>query len=177
LGIHEKAVFYSEIKGVSGMNIVVGISDMKVSGTAGDNIITYSLGSCIGVAIYDPLAKVGGILHYMLPESSLDKEKAERNPFMFADTGIPTLFKSAYALGAKKQRMKVVIAGGAQILDQKGFFNIGKRNHMALRKLFFRNNVMSTYEDVGGSVNRTVRLDISTGEVSIKISGNGEIKI
>lgn len=159
------------------MNIVVGISDMKVSANNGDSIITYSLGSCIGVAIYDPLAKVGGILHYMLPESSLDKEKAEKNPFMFADTGIPTLFKSAYALGAKKQRMKVVIAGGAQILDQKGFFNIGKRNHMALRKLFFRNNVMSTYEDVGGSVNRTVRLDISTGDVFIKISGNGEIKV
>lgn len=159
------------------MNIVVGISDMKVSGNAGDSIITYSLGSCIGVAIYDPVARVGGILHYMLPESSLDREKAERNPYMFADTGVPNLFKSAYALGAKKQRMKVVIAGGAQILDQKGFFNIGKRNHMALRKLFFKNNVMSTFEDVGGSVNRTIRLDLTSGEVSIKISGNGEIKI
>lgn len=156
------------------MKLIVGVSDMKVSGTNGDELITYSLGSCIGIAIYDPVAKAGGLLHYMLPESVLDKNKAEKNPFMFADTGIPALFKATYQLGAKKQRMKVVVVGGAQILDQKGFFNIGKRNHMAVKKLFFRNNVITTHEEVGGSVNRTVRLDLLSGDVHIKIAGEGE---
>lgn len=159
------------------MNIIVGVSDMKISNASDAVVVTYSLGSCIGVSIYDPVAQVGGILHYMLPDSSLDKVKAQKNPFMFADTGIPTLFKETYKLGAKKQRMKVIVAGGAQILDQKGFFNIGKRNHMALRKLFWKNNVMIDHEDVGGNVNRTVRLNIQTGETFIKISGRGEIKV
>lgn len=155
----------------------MGVADMKVSNRPGDEIITYSLGSCIGIAIYDPYAKVAGILHYMLPESDLDKSKAMKNPFMFADTGIPSLFKSAYKYGGKKGRMKVVIAGGAQILDQKGFFNIGKRNYMAVKKMFFRNNVFSDYEDIGGSINRTVRISVDTGEVIIKTSGKEEKRI
>lgn len=159
------------------MKLIVGVSDMKVSNDPNATVITYSLGSCIGLVIYDPVVKVGGILHYMLPESSLDEEKARRNPYMFADTGIPSLFKSTYEFGAKKQLMRVAVIGGAQVLDQKGFFNIGKRNHTALRKMFFKNNVMADYEDVGGNVNRTVRLEIGTGEIYNKISGHGEIKI
>jgi chemotaxis protein CheD len=150
---------------------------MKVSNRPDDILVTYSLGSCIGLAVYDPVAKVGGLLHYMLPESSLDKTKAANNPFMFADTGIPRLFKTTYKYGAKKQRMKVVVVGGAQILDQKGLFNIGKRNHMALRKMLFKNNVMIHFEEVGGNVNRTVRLAIRNGEVFIKTSGRGERKV
>lgn len=159
------------------MKVIVGVSDMKVSQNPEEVLVTYSLGSCIGVVIYDPVARVGGLLHYMLPESSLDKSKAEKNPFMFADSGIPVLFKSSYALGAVKQRMRVTVVGGAQILDQKGFFNIGKRNHMALRKLFFKNNVIVDYEDVGGNVNRTIRLEIKTGDIYLKTSGRGEEKI
>jgi chemotaxis protein CheD len=145
------------------MNIIVGVSDMKVSNDVTSLITTYSLGSCIGIAIYDPVAHVGGIAHYMLPESELDPAKAEKNPYMFADTCIPLLFKSAYKLGAKKQRMRVVMAGGAQILDQKGFFNIGKRNHMAARKIFWKNKVMVDHEEVGGNVNRTVKLAVKNG--------------
>ena len=151
---------------------------MKVSNDPNATLITYSLGSCIGVVIFDPVAKAGGLLHYMLPESSLDENKAKNNPYMFADTGIPSLFKATYALGAKKQRMKIAVMGGSQVLDQKGFFNIGKRNHTALRKMFFKNNVIISYEDVGGNVNRTVRLEMSTGDMYNKVSGgNGEIKI
>ena len=69
------------------------------------------------------------------------------------------------------------MAGGAQILDQKGFFNIGKRNHMVARKLFWKNNVMVDYEDVGGNVNRTVRLAVKNGKIWLKISGKGEIEV
>ncbi len=159
------------------MNQIVGVADMKVSNSPEESIITYSLGSCIGLVIYDPAVRVGGILHYMLPESSIDKEKASARPYMFADSGIPRLFKTAYNLGAAKQRMKVYVAGGAEILDQSGFFNIGKRNYMALKKIFFKNNVMINKQDVGGNTNRTVRLEIATGDIYVKTSGGREVKI
>jgi chemotaxis protein CheD len=159
------------------LNIVVGVSDMKVSKDPESVLVTYSLGSCIGVAIWDRVARVGGMLHYMLPESSLDTEKARANPSMFADTGIPALFKAAYALGAKKQQMKVIVVGGAQVLDQQGFFNIGKRNHMAIRKIFWKNNVMVDYENVGGNCNRTLKLTVLDGKTWLKVSGQGVTEI
>lgn len=156
------------------MNIIVGVADMKVSNDPEAVIVTHSLGSCIGLAIYDPVAAVGGMLHYMLPESSLDGRKAQKNPYMFGDTGIPLLFKEVYKSGAKKNRLKVIVVGGSQILDQKGFFNIGKRNHLVLRKMFWKNNVMAGFEDVGGNVNRTLKLEIKTGQAWLKVSGRGE---
>jgi len=159
------------------VNIIIGVSDMKVSNDVQASLITYSLGSCIGVAIYDPVVRVGGLLHFMLPDSTLDKAKAEKNPFMFADTGIPALFKATYKLGAEKKRMRVVVVGGAQVLDQKGFFNIGKRNYMAVRKIFWKNKVMIDYEDVGGNLNRTVRMDIHNGDIWVKVSGQEYKKV
>jgi chemotaxis protein CheD len=159
------------------MNLNVGVADMKVSSDPEVLLATYSLGSCIGIAIYDAVARVGGLLHFMLPESTLDPEKAKKNPNMFADTGIPYLFKEAYKLGAKKQRMRVIVVGGAQILDNNGFFNIGKRNDMAIRKIFHRNNVIIDYKDVGGDNNRTVKLTVKNGKTWIKVSGQGEKEI
>ncbi len=156
------------------MKVTVGIGDMAVSNNSEDILITHSLGSCIGVAIYDPVVKVGGLLHFMLPDSSISSEKAERNPCMFADTGIPFLFKKAYELGAEKSRMLVKIAGGSQLMDEKGVFNIGKRNHAAARKIFWKNNVLIDVEDVGGNVARTLHIHVATGKVKVKISGDGE---
>ena len=150
---------------------------MRVSNDPSDTIMTYSLGSCIGLVIYDPVAAAGGILHFMLPESKLDAVKAVNRPFMFADTGIPRLFKEVYKYDGKKSRMKIYVFGGAEILDQKGFFNIGKRNYMALKKMFFKNNVMINKQNVGGNVNRTVRIEISTGDIFVKTSGSQEVKI
>ncbi len=159
------------------MNITVGVADMKVSNDPEAVLVTYSLGSCIGIAIHDPQAGVGGILHFMLPESSLDPEKAKKKPYMFADTGIAPLFREAYRLGAKKQRLRVIVAGGAQILDQHGFFNIGKRNHLAVRKIFWKNNVMISHEDVGGNVNWTLKLAVRDGRCLLKVSGRGEYEV
>ena len=159
------------------MNMIVGVSDMKVSNDPNSVLITYSLGSCIGLAVYDSVARVGGILHLMLPESDIDTAKAQKNPYMFADTGIPTLFKSAYKLGAKKQRMRTIVVGGAQVLDQKGFFNIGKRNQMAVKKMLWKNNVIIDHEDVGGNVNRTLKLAVKNGQTWLKTSGKGEFEI
>ena len=156
------------------MKLIVGVADMKVSNDPNSELVTYSLGSCIGIAIYDTVAKVGGMLHFMLPESALAKHKAQQNPFMFADTGIPRLFKATYELGANKSRIRVVVTGGSQVLDQNGFFNIGKRNQMAVRKIFHRNNVIVDYSDVGGNANRTLRLAIKDGRTGLKVSGQGE---
>lgn len=159
------------------MNIVVGVGDMKVSNDPDAVLVTYALGSCIGVGIYDPVAKVGGVLHYMLPESEIDPVKAVKNPFMFGNTGIPLLFKETYRFGAVKKRLKILVLGGAQILDQNGLFNIGKRNHTVLRKMFWKNNIMVDFEEVGGTVNRTIKLEIKTGEAIMKVSGTEVRKI
>jgi chemotaxis protein CheD len=159
------------------MQVIVGVGDMKVAKDPSAVLATYSLGSCIGVAVYDPEVRVGGLLHYMLPESKIDREKALKNPFMFGDTGIPALFKTAYRYGAKKNRMRIIVVGGAQILDQNDLFNIGKRNHAMLRKLFWKNKVMIHYEDVGGTVNRTLKLEVGTGRTLLKVSGTKEVEI
>ncbi len=156
-------------------DLIVGISDFKISNNLGDVVITYALGSCIGISVYDPVARVGGLLHYMLPDSALDERKAKDNPAMFADTGIPTLFKSCYQLGAEKKRMIVKVAGGASILDDTNFFRIGQKNIMAMRKIFWKNNVMIAAENTGENYNRTVRLEMATGKTYVKTSG-GEMK-
>jgi chemotaxis protein CheD len=155
-------------------SLIVGIGDCKVSKQADDVLVTHALGSCIAVIIHDPVAKVAGLLHYMLPESSLDAEKAGQRPFMFADTGIPMLFKSAYQLGALKSRMIVMAAGGAQMLDPNGTFNIGQRNHTAMRKIFWKAGVIVHKEEIGGTSSRTVRIDVASGRVQLRTSGEPE---
>ena len=159
------------------MRKIVGVADMAVTKNPQEDLITFSLGSCIAVVIFDAMVKVGGMLHYMLPDSSMDQEKARKKPAMFADSGIPMLFKQSYSLGAKKNNIRVMIAGGSQILDENGVFNIGKRNYLALRQIFWRNNVLIAGEHIGGNVNRTVRLEMSTGRVFLKVSGIGEIEM
>jgi chemotaxis protein CheD len=154
-------------------DIVVGISDLKVSKNIDDVLVTYALGSCVGVTVYDPVVKVGGLLHFMLPESSLDIRKAGENPAMFADTGIPLLFKTCYELGAKKKRMIVKVAGGASILDDANFFRIGQKNITATKKLFWKNNVFIEGEDTGSNCNRTFSIHISTGKVFVRTAHNG----
>ncbi|HOO40177.1 MAG TPA: chemotaxis protein CheD [Syntrophales bacterium] len=151
-------------------DLIVGISELKVSNNPDDVLVTFALGSCIAVAVYDPLVKVGGLLHYMLPDSTLDPQKAQNQPGMFADTGIPLLFRSCYLLGGQKKRMVVKVAGGARILDDTNFFRIGQKNITALRKIFWKNNVMIDAEDTGSNYNRTVRLDLSNGKFLVKSS-------
>src|SRR5208283_5755397 len=161
----------------SQMRRIVGVADMAVSDSPDELLITYSLGSCIAVIIFDPLASIGGMLHYMLPDSSLDPEKAKKNPSMFADTGITRLFKNSYQMGAQKENIVVKSVGGAQMLDPNGIFNIGKRNYLAMRKILWKNNVPVAAEHVGGEINRTVRLEMDTGRVVLKVGSDGEIEI
>ncbi len=151
--------------------ITVDIADMKVSADPDAVVVTYALGSCIAVILFDPVRGAGGMIHYMLPLSSSSPEKAEKKPAMFADTGIPKLFNDMYELGSKKEDLIVKVAGGGALYDDKGMFNIGKRNYTVLRKMLWKNGVIISAEDVGGKKSRTARLYISTGKVSIKSKG------
>ena len=154
-------------------NVVVGISDCRFSTSANDSLITYALGSCIAVAIYDPVALVGGLLHYLLPDSRMDPQKAAKMPFVFADTGIPTLFRNSYKLGATKNRLRVFAAGGAQVF--KGdTFEIGRRNQLALKEILSFAGVFTKEEDLGGSSSRTIRMEMKTGAVFLKTGGGAE---
>lgn len=151
--------------------IVVGISDMKVSKNPDDVLITYSLGSCLGVIIYDPAARVAGLIHNMLPQSKIDIQKAKNSPYMFVDTGIPLLFKEAYKLGAEKKRIVLKAFGCSSLLDDKGLFKIGERNFTVLRKLLWKNNILIDKQDVGGNNSRTISITVSSGRVVMKTGG------
>jgi chemotaxis protein CheD len=133
-------------------DLVVAMADVKLSNTAGERLLTYALGSCLGVVIHDPVARVAGLLHVMLPDSSIDRTKAERNPAMFVDTGVPLLFRESYRLGAKKERIVVKVVGGAHAgaTEEADQFQIGKRNLLMLRKLLWKNNVLLHAHDTGG---------------------------
>ena len=146
---------------------------MKLSAQAGDVLVAYALGSCLGLAIYDPVARVGGLLHVMLPSSSIDPRKAAERPYMFVDTGVPRLFQECYRVGADKRRLVVKVAGGASINRDLAddSFRIGARNYTMLRRLLSRNSVRLHGVDVGGIQSRTVSLEIGTGNVTVKSQG------
>lgn len=155
--------------------IVVDIADMKVSKSKDDLLVTYALGSCIGVVVYDPIAHVGGMLHAMLPTSTTDVERAKTNPEMFVDTGVPLLFRSCYAEGAQKERLQVRLYGGSCTnAPENDMFQIGRRNLVMVRKLLWKNGVLLQEEETGGSASRTVSLEIGTGTVAIKSTNRTE---
>jgi len=155
---------------------VVGISELYVSNNPEDRIVTYSLGSCVGVSVYDPVAGVGGMVHCMLPLSKIDAQKAKDKPYMFTDTGVSALLQQVFELGATRQNLIVKVAGAASLLDQKGFFKIGERNYTVLRKVLWKNNLLIEAEDVKGSKSRTLTLYMNTGVTTIK-SGGEEVEL
>lgn len=154
------------------MKYIVQVGDMKV-GVKGDEIVTHALGSCLGLMVYDPVAHVGGLLHAMLPLSKINPQKAETNPYMFVDKGVPCLFKEVYNLGGQKERLVVKAVGCGSPVGKNEMFKIGERNYTVLKKLLWKNNVLLKAEETGGTISRTVYLDITTGRTTIK-SGREE---
>lgn len=150
---------------------IVGIADMKVSADPNDLIITHSLGSCLGVVLYDPVEVVAGLLHCMLPISKSDKAKAEERPLMFTDTGVLSLLQAMFDAGAKKENLIAKAAGGATIMDKTGMFKIGERNFTVLRKVLWKNDIVLKRKDVGGTQPRTVTLHVDTGKTIIRSGG------
>ena len=152
------------------MRYVVVVADMKV-GKKEDLIVTYALGSCLGLTVYDPVAQVGGMLHAMLPLSKINPQKAKANPFMFVDTGVPKLFKEIYRMGGQKARLVVKAAGCGQPLGKNEMFKIGERNYTILKKLLWKNGILLNAKDIGGAGGRTVYFDLLTGRTIISSKG------
>jgi len=145
---------------------------MAITTGANDVIITYSLGSCLGVTLFDPQTRVGGMVHCQLPTCSTeDKTKAINNPAMFVDTGVTLLLQKFFGAGGAKNRMIVKAAGCAAILDSNGFFRIGERNITLFRKLLWKNSIILKGSEVGGDVSRTLVLDMATGRTLIRSKG------
>lgn len=155
--------------------LVVKIADMEVvQGDCGE-LATYALGSCIGLTVFDPVARVGGLLHFMLPNPSQRTgatKTVEIGPHPYGSSAVPALFRAAYALGAEKDRLIVCAAGGAERLGGENDLRIGARNWAMLRKLLFQNGITLAATDVGGSISRNLKLMLSTGEVNVTSSGD-----
>jgi chemotaxis protein CheD len=153
------------------MQLTVNISDAKVSANAGDVLATYSLGSCIGVAIYDPQLPLAGLLHFQLPNASMDPARAQQNPCMFGDSGLALLLQQMEARGANRRRLKIKLMGGAKMLNDASTFDIGRRNHTAIRKALWHYGLFVDAEDCGGTTPRTVYLNVSDGQILMKRGG------
>jgi chemotaxis protein CheD len=151
-----------------GIGIVVGVADMAIGRESNGHLLTYALGSCIGLTVYDPVAKVGGLLHFMLPQPGEQTGAKDIKPSMYATTGVPLLFRKVSEAGARKERLIVCCAGGAEIIHDAGVFAIGKRNRTMLRKILWKDGTAVAAEDTGGSIPRTMSLNLTTGEVRIK---------
>ena len=157
--------------------IKVGMADYKV-GRAPSTLISYGLGSCIGISLYDPQRKIGGLLHIMLPDST--QARTSDNPAKFADTGIPLMINDVIALGASRARLVAKIAGGAQMFafsNATDIMRVGTRNAETCKQILKRNGIRVIAEDTGGNYGRTVSIDLSTGSYKVKTIDRGEKNI
>jgi chemotaxis protein CheD len=150
---------------------IVGISEFVVSADPADTLVTYSLGSCVGLVLHDPVAGVGGMLHSMMPASRANPEKAAQTPAMYTDTGAQLLVQSLFNLGATRANLTARVTGAASHIDEDKLFRIGERNYAVVRKVLWKNEILISAEDVGGAVSRTVYLDIGTGRTLVKSEG------
>lgn len=146
----------------------VNISQLCVSNRWDEVIVAYSLGSCLAVTLYDPVARAGGLAHCLLPSSVLDPAKGEQRPGMFVDTAITALLRELRALGASEERLVAKIAGAAQFLDSDGAFRVGERNQHAALKLLQRRGIRIHGQDTGTSMARTVFLYLDSGRLVVR---------
>jgi chemotaxis protein CheD len=148
--------------------VVVGVGDMSVSNNAAITLSTYALGSCVAVVLYDAGSQAGGLLHLMLPDSKLSPAKASTQPAMFADTGLPLLFRAFQGVRGDLSRMRIAVVGGASVLAMNDTFKIGERNLRTVTELLARAGYRAQHSAVGGTINRTVHLELATGNVTMK---------
>ena len=146
----------------------IGIGEMIVVRSGEGTVSTHAVGSCIAVCVFDPSTAVAAMLHFLLPEAKINPARAEANPAVFADTGIPLLFQTAYRHGLVKARAIVKLVGGAEMpSNTTGTFNTGQRNLLAARNLLWRNGVFVAAEDVGGTDARTVHMSAADGRLQV----------
>lgn len=147
--------------------INVDIGHYVISNDPDVEIKTYALGSCVSLAIYDKHQKIAGLNHIALPESKTDPKRSEQKPGYFADTGMPLFLELFYKNGSKKSDLVIKLFGGASIMDPNGFFDIGRRNVLEVKKLLWKEGLGPISEEVGGSVSRTVSIKPVNGEVIV----------
>ena len=153
-------------------NLTIGIGDLKVC-KAPDILVTYALGSCVGICLLDSTARVGGLSHIMLPDSTAGVNGASA-PMRFADTAIPLLIKEMEKLGASRGRLRAKIAGGATmfaIANDK--FNIGDRNVAKVKAMLAKERIPILAEDTGADYGRTLFFYPETGVMEIRAAARG----
>ena len=153
-------------------NLTIGIGDLKVCRVP-DVLVTYALGSCVGICLLDSTAKVGGLSHIMLPDSTAGVNGASA-PMRFADTAIPLLIREMEKLGASRGRLRAKIAGGATmfaIANDK--FNIGDRNVAKVKEMLARERIPILAEDTGADYGRTLFFYPETGVMEIRAATRG----
>lgn len=158
--------------------VKVGIADMNIVKSP-DSIRTSGLGSCVGVVLYDESMKIAGLIHVMLPDSSLSRTETV-NVAKFADTGIPAMIDQLKLEGVQPFRLKAKIAGGAemfQFTSNKDTMRIGPRNVAAVKEYLLKSKVPLISEDTGGNSGRTIEFDPSTSLLNIRTVNQGVIDI
>ncbi len=155
--------------------VVVGVGDLGVSNNPSITLSTYGLGSCVAVVAFDPMMKVGGLLHIMLPDSTISPAKAASQPAMFADTGLPMLFRSLEGLKAQKHRLQLALAGGSSVLCASDNFKIGERNIAAVTRFLAKQGFTVRHASLAGTTNRTVHLEVGTGGVKMKSPSGDQV--
>lgn len=157
--------------------IKVGMADLKTC-LSPDGVITLGLGSCVGIALRDPVTKVGGLAHIMLPDSTAIRNSGQ-NIAKFADTGIDELIRQMEGLGANRNRIVAKIAGGAAMFmtSRSDAIQIGQRNVQATEKKLQELNIPILAQDTGADYGRTVTFFPETGEFHIRAVGRSEIII
>ncbi len=148
--------------------LVIGIGEFAVSNRPGDVIVTHALGSCIAVCLFDQRSGVAGMLHFLLPESGINPDRARQQPGVFADTGIPLLFEAAAQYGLDRKRATVTLVGGAEMTQQTGSsFATGRRNALAAKNVLWRAGVFVSRQEIGGSDARTLYLYVADGRMEV----------
>ena len=150
--------------------IAVGIGDAAIARGQG-RLSTIGLGSCVAVAIFDPVVRLGALLHFQLSDSTQDLERARRQPWLFGDFGIAALAAAVQAQGGQVPRSRVTVVGGTQLMASVATAQIGKRNVLAARKALWKAGYLIEREIVGGNVGRSVALDVATGDVTVREHG------
>ena len=156
--------------------VTVGIADMKILQWKGE-LITFALGSCIGICLYDPNIKLAALIHIMLP---INMEAGRKNTMKYADTGIRETLAQLTAKGARKERLVAKIAGGAKMFEMAGstnLGNIGQRNIESVRMNLRKEGIRILSENVGGSVARTLSFFPETGIGKIRAYGQPDITL
>lgn len=148
-------------------SIHIGIGEWAVSSDASDTLKTFALGSCVAVVIYDTRLQIAGMIHIALPDSAVDAERARMLPGYFADTGLPVMIEEMKKRGAIRGHVWVKLAGGASVMDPGGFFDIGKRNILAAKRILWGSSLGPVAEDTGGAMSRTVSITVAGGETTI----------